>query len=84
MILALEEHGAIAGGIASALRGTLQMVLGAAMIGLVSATFDGTTLPMVLAIGGCAALALLLSRTSMPRPALSGLRLIVGSLIAVG
>ncbi|MFO1104768.1 MAG: multidrug effflux MFS transporter [Amaricoccus sp.] len=72
MILALEEHGAIAG-IASALGGTLQMVLGAAMIGLVSATFDGTTLPMVLAIGGCAALALLLSRTSMPRPALSGL-----------
>ena len=41
MVLALDEHGPIAG-MASALGGTLQMVAGAAMIGVVSVFFDGT------------------------------------------
>lgn len=72
MILALEEHGAIAG-IASALGGTLQMVLGAVMIALVSATFDGSTLPMVLAIGACAAGAFILSRTTLPAATAAGI-----------
>ena len=53
MVLALEEHGPIAG-MASALGGTLQMVAGAAMIGVVSVFFDGTSLPMVTVIALCA------------------------------
>ncbi|TPE52102.1 multidrug effflux MFS transporter [Amaricoccus solimangrovi] len=66
MILALEEHGEIAG-IASALGGTLQMVLGALSIAVVSALFDGTPLPMVATIGVCATVALVLSRTALRR-----------------
>ena len=66
MILALEEHGEIAG-IASALGGTLQMVLGALAIAVVSALFDGTPLPMVATIGVCAVVALVLSRTTLRR-----------------
>jgi DHA1 family bicyclomycin/chloramphenicol resistance-like MFS transporter len=65
MILALEEHGPIAG-IASALGGTIQMVLGALMIALTSAVFDGTALPMVLVIAGCASIAFALSRRTLP------------------
>ena len=67
MILALEEHGAIAG-IASALGGTLQMMLGALTIAIVSAVFDGTALPMVGTIGACALGALILSQTTLRRP----------------
>ncbi len=67
-ILALEDHGRIAG-IASALGGTMQMLLGAVTIALVSAIFDGTSLPMALTIGGCALIALVLSRTTLrPSP----------------
>ena len=49
MVLALEEHGPIAG-MASALGGTLQMVAGGLVIVIVSLFFDGTALPMVAAI----------------------------------
>ncbi|PZQ49800.1 MAG: Bcr/CflA family drug resistance efflux transporter [Rhodovulum sulfidophilum] len=66
MILALEEHGEIAG-IASALGGTLQMMLGALAIAIVSAFFDGTALPMVATIGACATIAFVLSRTTLRR-----------------
>ena len=52
MVLALEDHGPIAG-IASALGGTLQMVAGGALIVVVSLFFDGTTLPMVAIIALC-------------------------------
>jgi DHA1 family bicyclomycin/chloramphenicol resistance-like MFS transporter len=45
-VLALEKHGAIAG-TASALLGTLQMLTGAVLIGLVGLFTDGTPLPMV-------------------------------------
>jgi DHA1 family bicyclomycin/chloramphenicol resistance-like MFS transporter len=65
MILALEEHGPIAG-MASALGGTIQMVLGACAIAVSSALFDGTSRPMVLIIAGCAVGALLLSRVIRP------------------
>ncbi len=54
MVLALEDHGPIAG-MASALGGTLQMVTGGVMILVVSLFFDGTALPMVTAIFLCAA-----------------------------
>jgi DHA1 family bicyclomycin/chloramphenicol resistance-like MFS transporter len=74
MVLSLEEHGPIAG-MASALGGTLQMVAGGVVIGLVSLSFDGTALPMVTAIALCAVGALLLSRLTLrgrqalPQPA---------------
>jgi len=60
MVLALEEHGPIAG-MASALAGTLQMLTGAAVIALVSVFFDGTALPMVTTIALCALAAFVLS-----------------------
>lgn len=52
MVLALEEHGPIAG-MASALGGTLQMVAGGLMIVVTSVFFDGTALPMVATIALC-------------------------------
>jgi len=59
MVLALEDHGPIAG-MASALGGTLQMVFGAIMIVVVSLLFDGTALPMVGMIALAATGALIL------------------------
>ena len=60
MILALENHGPIAG-IASALGGTLQMLAGGVMIAVVSQFFNGTAGPMVMAIALCACAALVTS-----------------------
>lgn len=60
MVLALDDHGPIAG-IASALGGTLQMVTGAAMIVVVSLFSNGATLPMVTVIALCAVTALALA-----------------------
>jgi DHA1 family bicyclomycin/chloramphenicol resistance-like MFS transporter len=74
MVLALEEHGPLAG-MASALGGTLQMVTGGIMIVVVSAFFDGTALPMVSAIALCAVGACVLSMATLrgrgfvPQPA---------------
>jgi DHA1 family bicyclomycin/chloramphenicol resistance-like MFS transporter len=59
-VLALEEHGEIAG-TASALLGTLQMVCGALVMGLISLFVDGSALPMVSGIGLCALLTALLT-----------------------
>jgi MFS transporter, DHA1 family, multidrug resistance protein len=69
MVLALEEHGPIAG-MASALGGTLQMVTGGVMIVIVSQFFDGTAFPMVTAIALCALGALALCLISSRRPVL--------------
>ncbi len=66
MVLALEDHGPIAG-MASALGGTLQMVTGGIMIVIVSLFFDGTALPMVTTIALCAAGAFALSRITLGR-----------------
>jgi DHA1 family bicyclomycin/chloramphenicol resistance-like MFS transporter len=60
MVLALDEHGPIAG-LASALGGTLQMVTGGLMIAVVGLFFDGTPLPMVATIALCAFGALMVS-----------------------
>src|SRR5262249_10595110 len=68
LVLALEDHGPIAG-MASALGGTLQMVSGGLMIVIVSVFFDGTALPMVTTIALCALGALALSRMTLRRPA---------------
>jgi DHA1 family bicyclomycin/chloramphenicol resistance-like MFS transporter len=60
MVLALDDHGPIAG-MASALGGTLQMLTGGAMIAVMSLFFNGTPLPMVLTMALCAAGAFVLS-----------------------
>jgi DHA1 family bicyclomycin/chloramphenicol resistance-like MFS transporter len=59
-VLALETHGEIAG-TASALLGTTQMVIGAAVMGTISLFVDGSPMPMVSGIGGCALVAGLLT-----------------------
>jgi MFS transporter, DHA1 family, multidrug resistance protein len=64
MVLALEEHGPIAG-MASALGGTLQFVAGSVMIAVASIFFDGTSLPMVTVIAACAVGAFILSRLTL-------------------
>jgi MFS transporter, DHA1 family, multidrug resistance protein len=66
MVLALEEHGPIAG-IASSLGGTLQMITGGIMIVVVSLFFDGTAFPMVAIIALCAVGALALSVVTLYR-----------------
>jgi DHA1 family bicyclomycin/chloramphenicol resistance-like MFS transporter len=63
-VLALEEHGPIAG-TASALMGTLQLSTGAVMIVLVSAFYNGTSLSMVSAILACGLIAFTLSRRTL-------------------
>ena len=62
----MEDHGPIAG-MASALGGTLQMVMGGVMIVIVSLFFDGTALPMVTTIALCAVGALALTIVPMRR-----------------
>jgi DHA1 family bicyclomycin/chloramphenicol resistance-like MFS transporter len=59
-VLALEKHGAIAG-TASALMGTLQMLLGAAAMGIVSLFATGKPLPMVIGMAGGALLGVALT-----------------------
>ena len=70
MVVALDEHGDIAG-LASSLGGTLQMVTGGVMISLTSLFFDGAALPMVAAIALCALCALALALMVLPRLAKS-------------
>ncbi len=55
-VLALEEHGRIAG-TASALLGTFQMVTGAIVMAVISLFVDGTAVPMVSGIAACAVVA---------------------------
>lgn len=52
MVLALDEHGPIAGAAAS-LGGTMQMLLGAAAMTLGATVFDGSPVPMLAIIAGC-------------------------------
>ncbi len=53
MVMALDPHPEIAG-LASSMGGTLQMLAGAGAVMLASPFFDGTALPMVVAIAICA------------------------------
>lgn len=66
MVMALDEHGEIAG-LASSLGGTLQMLAGGAMIAAAGPFFDGTATPMLGAIALCGVLVLGLSRLVMAR-----------------
>ena len=59
-VLAMEEHGRIAG-TASALMGTLHFAIGAAAMAIAGLFFDGTPLPMVAGIAVCAVIALVLT-----------------------
>lgn len=70
MVLALEEHGDIAG-LASSLGGTLQMLAGGVMIAVTAPFFDGTALPMLVAIAICGTIALALSRLMTPQAAVA-------------
>jgi DHA1 family bicyclomycin/chloramphenicol resistance-like MFS transporter len=65
-VLALEDHGAVAG-TASALMGTLQFVTGAVVIAVVGPFFDGTSLPMVAGITACAVIAFVLAQMTLGR-----------------
>ena len=64
MVMALDEHGDIAG-LASSLGGTLQMLAGGLMIAASGPFFDGTATPMLGAIATCGVLALVLSRLAL-------------------
>ncbi len=70
MVLALDEHGPIAG-MASALGGTLQMLVGGAMIVVASVFFDGTVLPMIAIMALCAWGALALAFATLRRPSVA-------------
>lgn len=63
-ILALEDHGAMAG-TASALMGTLQFATGAVVMALTGLFVDGTGLPMVAGIAGSAAMTWLFVRGTL-------------------
>ena len=68
MVMALDEHGDIAG-LTSSLGGTLQMLAGGAMIAAVGPFFDGSATPMLGAIALCGVLVLALSRVVASRQA---------------
>ena len=72
MVMALEEHGPIAG-VASALGGTIQFLTGAVMVTVASLIFDGTSRPMVIIIAACSVGAFILARLTLrhraPAPA---------------
>ena len=53
MVMALDDHGDIAG-LASSLGGTLQMLTGGAVVALAGPFFDGTAVPMLAVIAICA------------------------------
>jgi len=59
-VLALEDHGEIAG-TASALMGTLHFAAGAVAVALVGLFVDGTAFPMVVGIAACALITFVLT-----------------------
>ncbi|MDX8479518.1 multidrug effflux MFS transporter [Mesorhizobium sp. VK24D] len=65
-VLAMEEHGEIAG-TASALMGTLHFAIGALAMGVAGLFFDGTPLPMVAGITLCAVISFTLAKVTLGR-----------------
>jgi DHA1 family bicyclomycin/chloramphenicol resistance-like MFS transporter len=65
-VLAMEEHGAIAG-TASALMGTLHFATGVVAMAVAGIFFDGTPLPMVAGITICAIIAFVLAQLTLGR-----------------
>jgi DHA1 family bicyclomycin/chloramphenicol resistance-like MFS transporter len=62
--LSLENYGRTAG-TAAALMGTLQLICGAVVVGIVGVFSNGTVLPMAIAISACAAVAFILGRLTL-------------------
>jgi DHA1 family bicyclomycin/chloramphenicol resistance-like MFS transporter len=60
MVMALEDHGTIAG-LASSLGGTFQMIAGGAIVAIVGPWLDGTPAPMIGLIAACAWIAFALA-----------------------
>ncbi|NKK62309.1 Bcr/CflA family efflux MFS transporter [Rhizobium leguminosarum bv. viciae] len=67
-VLALEDHGEIAG-TASSLMGTLHFVIAAVAMVISSVFFDGTAVPMAAGIALCAFLAFVLTQATIGRRA---------------
>lgn len=67
-VLALDEHGEIAG-TASALMGTLQFMTGAAVMAVVGLFVNGTARPMLAGIAGAALITLLITLKTLGRGA---------------
>lgn len=65
-VLAMEEHGRIAG-TASALMGTLHLAIGAVAMAVAGVFFDGTPLPMIAAITFSAVIAFTLAQLTLCR-----------------
>ncbi|MBX3570006.1 MAG: multidrug effflux MFS transporter [Rhizobiaceae bacterium] len=65
-VLAMEEHGQIAG-TASALMGTLHFATGAAAMGLSGLVFNGLPLPMIAGIAACAVIAFTIAQFTLGR-----------------
>jgi DHA1 family bicyclomycin/chloramphenicol resistance-like MFS transporter len=63
-VLAMEEHGEIAG-TASALMGTLHFATGAVAIAVIGLFADGTVLPMVAGIAACALITFILGQVTL-------------------
>jgi DHA1 family bicyclomycin/chloramphenicol resistance-like MFS transporter len=63
-VLAMEEQGDIAGS-ASALMGTVQMIVASVVMGIVGAFADGTARPMVVAFAACAILAFAITQVTL-------------------
>lgn len=70
MVLALDDHGDIAG-LAASLGGTLQMLAGGLMIAAAGPFFDGSAVPMLAAIALCGVIAAVLTALTLPRPRFS-------------
>ncbi len=66
MVLALDDHGEVAG-LASSLGGMLQMLAGGVMVAVAGPFFDGTPAPMLGTIAVCGVLALFLARVAVRR-----------------
>jgi DHA1 family bicyclomycin/chloramphenicol resistance-like MFS transporter len=69
----MEEQGEVAGS-ASALMGTIQMVVASVVMGIVGAFSNGTAMPMVIGFAGCAVVALAITLATL-RPG-AGSRLV--------
>jgi DHA1 family bicyclomycin/chloramphenicol resistance-like MFS transporter len=63
-VLALEEHGEIAG-TASALLGTLQMLTGAAVMAALTPLIDGSARPIAIGIAACTVIAFVFAQSTL-------------------
>lgn len=71
MVMALDEHGDIAG-LASSLGGTLQMLTGGVIVAAMGPFFSASPAPMIGVIAFCAVVAFVLSRLARPAQATAG------------